>query len=36
VVIVKDIRVSLVCRGLGAATALSTLVAVVAAGKKWV
>jgi hypothetical protein len=31
-----DLKLSLVYRGLAVATALSALVAVVAAGKKWV
>jgi hypothetical protein len=35
VITVKNIRTNLVYQGLIAASALTTLVAVVAAGKKW-
>jgi predicted methyltransferase MtxX (methanogen marker protein 4) len=35
VIIVKNIRTNLVYRGLVAASAITTLAAVVAAGKKW-
>jgi hypothetical protein len=35
VITVKNVRTTLVYRGLVAASALTTLVTVVAAGKKW-
>jgi hypothetical protein len=35
VIAVKNLRTNLVYRGVVAASALTTLVAVVAAGKKW-